>query len=119
MSKDILDELGNAYSFLRDPWIGKGIDEIARLRRLLEGRWQPIETAPNEVWCLVYTPHQAGSGNQIFVGKRGLVFDGREEWIVFRDDKFPGASGVPGETGRMHYTVVATHWMPLPEPPNA
>ena len=48
MSKDILDELSNAYSFLRDPWIGKGIDEIARLRRLLEGRWQPIETAPKD-----------------------------------------------------------------------
>jgi hypothetical protein len=36
VSKDILDELSNAYSFLRDPWIGKSIDEIARQRRLIQ-----------------------------------------------------------------------------------
>ncbi len=35
-SKDILDELSNAYSFLRDPWLAKSIDEIARQRRLIQ-----------------------------------------------------------------------------------
>lgn len=31
---DILDELAQAYSFVRDPMIGKAIDEIAEQRRI-------------------------------------------------------------------------------------
>ena len=36
MSKDILDELSSAYSFLRDPWLAKSIDEIARQRKVIQ-----------------------------------------------------------------------------------
>jgi len=31
---DVLDELSQAYSFLRDPLLGKAIDEIAEQRRI-------------------------------------------------------------------------------------
>ena len=31
---DVLDELAQAYSFVRDPMIGKAIDEIAEQRRI-------------------------------------------------------------------------------------
>ena len=31
---DVLDELAQAYSFLRDPMLGKAIDEIAEQRRI-------------------------------------------------------------------------------------
>ena len=31
---DVLDELAQAYSFMRDPLLGKAIDEIAEQRRI-------------------------------------------------------------------------------------
>ena len=72
--------------------------------------WQPIQTAPSETWCLIYTPAPFGAGNKHFVARRSLVWEGGvEEWIVFKDEKYPEHS--------MSYMVGATHWMPLPEPP--
>lgn len=80
--------------------------------------WQPIETAPDEVWILTY--HE-GFGLPIGVsqyrwvtrveetvesesrnskGRRKIV---QEVWI--REREWDGA----------HWE--ATHWMPLPEPP--
>jgi len=72
--------------------------------------WEPITNAPSEKWCLVYTNVPFGAGNKVFVAKRALVWgNGVEEWIVFKDEKFPYHP--------MSYMVSATHWMPLPEPP--
>jgi hypothetical protein len=113
MSKDILDELANAYSFLRDPWIGKGIDEIARLRRLLEGRWQPIETAPksddicNPIKVLVYGIREGELSGLDDEPKVWKAYWSSDAWSVSGGDYYAAWVRSP------------THWMPLPEPPNA
>jgi hypothetical protein len=74
--------------------------------------WQPIETAPKEgalidLWVVAsrqWRPH--GEASRV-TDCRWL--DGR--WIEYTYD----GDDVPVENE--HYT--ATHWMPLPEPPNA
>jgi hypothetical protein len=67
--------------------------------------WQSIETAPddgNPILCCDATT------GEIRVGIRKLFYanSGRYEW--FRDDL-----NVPGQT----WSLVPTHWMPLPQPP--
>lgn len=58
--------------------------------------WQPIESAPHDVWLLLAEPPSATLGQwNLKVGKAS--------W----GDK-------PGTRGRAGY---ATHWMPLPEAP--
>jgi hypothetical protein len=49
---DILDELAQAYSFLRDPLLGKAIDEIAEQRRQLETMRQDLHNLRHEVQIL-------------------------------------------------------------------
>jgi regulator of replication initiation timing len=50
---DVLDELGQAYSFLRDPLLGKAIDEIAEQRRTIEQMRRDLHELRHEVQILV------------------------------------------------------------------
>ena len=50
---DVLDELGQAYSFLRDPLLGKAIDEIAEQRRVIEQMRRDLHELRHEVQILV------------------------------------------------------------------
>jgi len=59
-------------------------------------QWQPIETAPKN-------------------GTRVLVTNGIDVQIEFKDNDDEMWSG--WQTGTRLYSVVPTHWMPLPEPP--
>lgn len=61
------------------------------------GRWQPIETAPQD-------------GSEIFVCFP-RQFGG---WVMFTATAYPPPHGVKASTG--HFAT-PTHWMPLPEPP--
>lgn len=58
--------------------------------------WQPIETAPEASWILIYN-HKLGTYD---VGRKGGNGMCKNNW---------GLSG-----SRRHQP---THWMPLPEPP--
>jgi hypothetical protein len=50
---DVLDELSQAYSFLRDPLLGKAIDEIAEQRRTIEQMRRDLHELRHEVQILV------------------------------------------------------------------
>ena len=50
---DVLDELSQAYSFLRDPLLGKAIDEIAGQRRTIEQMRRDLLELKHEVQILV------------------------------------------------------------------
>jgi hypothetical protein len=50
---DVLDELGQAYSFLRDPLLGKAIDEIAEQRRTIEQMRRDLHGLRHENQILV------------------------------------------------------------------
>jgi len=50
---DVLDELSQAYSFLRDPLLGKAIDEIAEQRRVIEQMRRDLHELRHEVQILV------------------------------------------------------------------
>jgi hypothetical protein len=49
---DILDELAQAYSFLRDPLLGKAVDEIAEQRRTIEKMRRDLHDLRHEVQIL-------------------------------------------------------------------
>lgn len=69
--------------------------------------WQPIETAPddaNPVLCL-----NSHTG-EIRVGWRKLFYEKSKAYEWFRSDEY-----CPGHT----WSLIATHWMPLPAPPAA
>lgn len=59
--------------------------------------WQPIETAPNDVLCLLFEPHD--EGGFCFVGCTNI--DGK--WVNNLD----------------FIVQTPTHWMPLPATPEA
>jgi len=50
---DVLDELAQAYSFLRDPLLGKAVDEIADQRRTIEKMRKDLHDLRHEVQILV------------------------------------------------------------------
>lgn len=50
---DILDELAQAYSFLRDPLLGKAIDEIADQRRTIESMRKDLHDLRHENQILI------------------------------------------------------------------
>ncbi len=50
---DVLDELSQAYSFLRDPLLGKAIDEIAGQRRTIEQMRRDLHDLRHENQILV------------------------------------------------------------------
>lgn len=77
--------------------------------------WQPIETAPRDgreilgfdgiemrVCYPKQFPRPIKTGDDLSVSKRG------DRWEFFRDE-----SNAPGHS----WSMVPTHWMPLPEPP--
>jgi len=66
--------------------------------------WQPIETAPKDesIILLGYTPHPRLEGSR-------RVYEGR--WNVGQE-QFTSTNGFMGHAD-------ATHWMPLPPPPEA
>lgn len=85
--------------------------------------WQPIETAPRDLWVLGFIPEgvlpqRAGGFNKVHV------------WPVFLNDGAGlsgdyweaelGEEGGHAETGWYPVSTVVqpTHWMPLPEPPS-
>ena len=68
-------------------------DEIGRLRG--DMAWQPIETAPSDTTVLLYTPSLHPTNPE------------RVEARIYHDSK----------GGSRH--AWATHWMPLPDPPNS
>jgi hypothetical protein len=80
---------GAAIEFIRTLIAGATARERERC-----ARWQPIETAPVGKDVLLYCP------------ERGLMNEERIElgWA---------------DSGRGSHHAWATHWMPLPEPPNA
>lgn len=49
---DVLDELAQAYSFLRDPLLGKAVDEIAEQRRQLEKMRRDLHDLRHEIQIL-------------------------------------------------------------------
>lgn len=49
---NILDELSEAYSFLRDPLLGKAIDEIAEQRRTIDKLRSELNSLKHEVQIL-------------------------------------------------------------------
>ena len=77
--------------------------EAAAIRERLE--WRPIETAPKDgtaVLCL------AADGT-VRVGRRKLSFEKSGKYECFRSDEH-----APGHS----WSIIPTHWQPLPEPPN-
>lgn len=82
---------------------------LAALEFAKEMQWQPIETAPRGVSCLITNSkwvHQATLGKYV---------DGREDWAEFEcwavhdcEDQFYSVLIDPDDP---------THWMPLPQPP--
>jgi len=74
--------------------------------------WQPIETAPDDGTEVLVLDNDTG---EVRVGIRKMYSQvkyeqtGKHWYEWFRDDKF-----APGHT----WSVMATHWMPLPAPPS-
>lgn len=67
--------------------------------------WQPIGTAPKDAWVLVYAPDSDSEYNEcVGVSMLYTTPQGQEFWPSFREDRVE---------------ISPTHWMPLPEPPNA
>ena len=65
--------------------------------------WRPIETAPKD-------------GTEV-----RLLCPGGEDRGHYDDynGRFPGEWSIPGEWSTRHGHGEPTHWMPLPEPPEA
>lgn len=61
--------------------------------------WQPIETAPKDRFVLIYDPNV----NSVHVA---MWTQEVEDWVPEGWDMYSD-------------TVDASHWMPIPEPPNA
>jgi len=85
--------------------------EIERLRAALAARadghsqWRPIETAPHETLVLLYSPPAWPSEAKCEVG---FASTGR---------RTPAPDG--GIFSNMSWHGYATHWMPLPFPPDS
>jgi hypothetical protein len=80
--------------------------EILRLRAALEAeQWRPIETAPHETAVLLYSPPSYPSAPCMEVA---FASSGRE-WAA------PGG----GRYSTKSWHGYATHWRPLPSPPDA
>lgn len=102
--------------------------------------WQPIETAPRDVEILVWFDHEAdpyqdpkdplkltdyGANTEAgeFLEGRGVTVAKWQDRIWESEDEYGSGYWLPaGWFSRgdfHHYEVVcnATHWMPLPQPP--
>ena len=67
--------------------------------------WMPIETAPHEATLLLYSPPVEG------------LYDGKfEVGFASSGHRWPHPSG--GMSSNMSWHGSATHWMPLPPPPD-
>ncbi len=77
--------------------------------------WQPIETAPNDRYIMVYTPDSPGWNGNMFVVK--WFGDGpvRSTTNYGEVDCFWTCGGPNG--GIDLDGITFTNWMPLPEPP--
>lgn len=70
----------------------------------LFGAWQPANTAPRDTWVLAFAPITPLGDHVIARAFRGTTIDGEDIWWC------EGAWFTPKEV---------THWMPMPEAPNA
>jgi hypothetical protein len=66
--------------------------------------WQPIETAPKDVWVLVFCPWLS----EARIGKFNTQRPGHYGWRVMHST-YKGAAPL--------YSAQPTHWMPLPAAP--
>lgn len=79
--------------------------------------WQPIETAPEDDWILVYQPHGIAAG-MLFPGGRCYV----AMWAYGNKFWYDKTSNIleiknPVEHVVQYHLCVPTHWMPIPEGP--
>ncbi|MEH2501270.1 hypothetical protein V1290_000081 [Bradyrhizobium sp. AZCC 1578] len=73
--------------------------------------WQPIETAPKDKTILLYGPQVGGSKDDLAGWDGNIVASGYYDGI---DTSWC----VTGSTWRGPF-IGATHWMPLPAPPDS
>lgn len=79
--------------------------EREEVQRLRDPGWHPIETAPKDGTVILIYPHK-----KVRAGNPQFVTEAR--WHQPGNPKFNGW----WQTARGS-TKIATHWMPLPEPP--
>lgn len=80
--------------------------------------WQPIDTAPKDgTWFLSYRgPSEIGRWDRILVAR----WDDDCEDFIWPDDIYDIYGDEPLDVGDMFESGgTLTHWMPLPEPPEA
>lgn len=73
----------------------------------LEGKWQPIETAPKDGTAIL----------AFFPGRRGYV--ARQDVATIHWVEWGGGCWNNTSSGHSIMVDEPTHWMPLPEPPSA
>lgn len=66
-------------------------------------KWHPIETAPTDQWILVYEPSNYSPVLAVMLDEDGIWYEGEYGRAIM---------GVNWMSD-----IGATHWMPLPEPP--
>jgi len=92
---------GEPIRRLRNPDGPEAASQIEALRAEVEGRWQPIETAPKKGLVLVCGHWPSGYDDYL----------ADMSWWNF------GTCTDIGVFGDWHEDIAPTHWMPLPSPP--
>jgi len=81
-------------------------------------KWKPIETAPKDRYILVYAPVNI---NSIITGDYSIHQVVMAKWDNYFNSFCVFGTFKQGESERSSWTAIdvrnATHWMPLPEPP--
>jgi Protein of unknown function (DUF551) len=80
--------------------------------------WQPIETIPHDRFVLIYATD--GNFSKTFVGKLNIKFHAVDTWNFYGDDRWEYPTDKNDHSidiKQIHIQCRATHWMPLPDPP--